>query len=78
MQQLEIAPLGDICTPSYAARRLGVDPRTVRRLIRTGRLKQALVRAADGERAPTLLYVAEVAEYAEARKIVRGGSTTVT
>lgn len=68
-------PLLDVqafCTPSAAARRLGVDVTTVRRMLNDRRLTTYTPRHDPQERPPILLSCVEVDQMAAARQLVKG------
>lgn len=73
MEQMKISDPGDWCTVAYAAERIDVSQRTVRRLIITGTLRGYQVRHGSREtgRRHLILSVAEVLEFERARKLVK-------
>lgn len=72
VHQLAFANSRDFCTIHYAAERIGVSHRTVRRLVADGTLKrmQPLLGQRETEYQHVILLVSEVEEYAAARKRV--------
>lgn len=73
--QLEImANPREWCSISWAAQTIGIDERSVRRLIEENRLHGFTPRLGAGEsdRHKTMLHVPEVQRYAEARAVVSG------
>lgn len=73
MEQLKLADPGDWCTVAYAAERIDVSQRTIRRMIITGALRGYQVRHGSREtgRRHVILAVAEVLEFERARKLVK-------
>lgn len=73
MEQMKFADAGDWCTVAYAAEKIDVSQRSVRRWIIEGTLKGYRVRHGSREtgRRHVILAVTEVEAYARARKLVR-------
>jgi excisionase family DNA binding protein len=71
--QLAFADPADWCTIAYAADRIGVSERTVRRMIAERKLNGRRPRVGPRESGARhmLLYVSEVAEVAEAYKLLK-------
>lgn len=71
--QLALPNAADFCTVEYAAQKLAVSPRTVRRYIASGRLTVCTPRVADGESEAKhfMLAVADVTELRKARDRMR-------
>lgn len=63
----------DWTTRAGAASALGVDPATVGRMVKAGRLSVYLPRGGRGERRPALFWCPEVLALRDARKVAKTG-----
>lgn len=70
--QTALAAASDFYTVEGAAHRIGVTPRTVRRMIEAGTLTAQYPIGGPGERRPVLLLAQQVAEVATARQVIKG------
>jgi hypothetical protein len=70
--QMTIAMGSDFCSIAYAAEKCRASERTIRRLIRDGKLRklEPLIGSRETGRRHTLLFTAEVKAYADARALV--------
>jgi excisionase family DNA binding protein len=69
---MDMTKIPSYLTISAAAERLDVDPATVGRWLRDGKLRAHIPVQAAGERLLVLLWEPDVTRFAEARKVVAG------
>ena len=70
MNQMAMANPSDWCTIGWAARKLGVSERSVRRYIDEGRLNAYEPRKLGGETPQRMLMVSQIEEHVAARRVL--------